>query len=438
VKWVQELYQASKQEQANKQGLVLPYSSYIDSVSSETEKAIIRNWATRGRELSISHPFISSGSWIRAIPEQGAQYMTTNRADDSEPQLIASIAKGTEGRIQAYRDKVGLFRALAPGEIEVSSSGISQAFYSSRPFSSTRAGNLLRTMNQDDLSIMERAPIHLKQFLNYKVGELGDEYRVGIVSRYKNSWKTIYPKLNEKYMAEEYFSLTNPALSAPNILFKIHRGHVTDKLGTPINHKKTQLPLRLSQQYFANDDTSTAFEVDQSGNYLIQLAQAATEGMYVDVPNGNFRSVVEKDTNWTVNGNWSLILKGTRSEDIQGAKKILVTKAYSLKADSISEESAKAYTVKTQSYKMTASSSYDVTATGAAKIVAQAKAEFMGTAGTDVGSPASITNVNGSLVNIGGGGAAIARLGDTVVSIGNLGYPAVGTIISGSPKVTSA
>ena len=160
--------------------------------------------------------------------------------------------------------------------------------------------------------------------------------------------------------------------------------------------------------------------------------------MYVEVPNGNFRSVVEKDTNWTVNGNWSLILKGTRSEDIQGAKKVLVAKAYSIKADSISEESAKAYTVKTQSYKMTASSTYDIAATGAAKVVAQAKAEFMGNAGTDVGSPASITNVNGTLVNIGGGGPSVARLGDMVISVGNLGFPAIGTIITGSPKVTSA
>jgi len=439
MKWVQELYQAGKQEQSNKQGRVLPYSSYVDSVSSDTEKAIIRNWATKGRELSISHPFISSGAWIRALPEEGAQYMTTNRADESEPQLLSTISKGTEVRVQAYRDKVGVFRVLSPGEIEISSRGLSQAFYSSRAFSSTRAGNLLRTMNQDELSVMERSPIQLKQFLNYKVGELGDEHRVGIVSRYMNSWKTIFPKLNEKYMAEEYFSMTNPALSAPNILFTIQRGHVTDKLGVPVNHNKTQLPLRMSQKYYANDDTATSFEIDQSGNYLIKLAQAATEGMYVEVPNGNFRSVVEKDTNWTVNGNWSLLLKGTRSEDIQGAKKVLVTKAYSLKADSITEESAKAYSVKTQSYKMTASATYDITATGPAKVMSQAKAEFIGTAGTDVGSPASITNVNGTLVNLGTNTPAVgvARLGDMSVGIGNLGFPTISTIITASPKVTS-
>ena len=437
MKWLQELYKADRLEDSNQQGLVLPYSSYIDTVSSDTEKAVIRNWATKGRELSISHPFISSGSWLRAMPEQGAQYMTTSRADDSEPQLIATISKGTEARVQAYRDRIGVFRAMAPGEIEVSSSGLAQAFYAQRPYLSQRAGNLLRVMNQDDLSVTERAPIQLKQFLNYKVGELGDEHRVGIVSRYKNTWKTVYPKLNEKYMAEEFFSLVNPALSAPKTLFTIQRGHVVDKMGKPISQKKTQLPLRLLQQYFANDDTITQFEVDQNGNYLIQLAQAATDGMYVDIPNGNYKAVVEKDANWTVNGNWSLILKGTRSEDIQGAKKVLVTKAYSIKADSITEESANVYSVKTASYKMTASGAYEINSTGASKVVSQAKAEFIGTAGTDVGSPSSITNVNGAMINLGGGGAPIARLGDMVISIGNLGYPSVGTITSGSPKVTS-
>ena len=36
-----------------------------------------------------------------------------------------------------------------------------------------------------------------------------------------------------------------------------------------------------------------------------------------------------------------------------------------------------------------------------------------------------------------GGGLGVARVGDMVVGVGNLGLPIVGAIASGSPKVTS-
>lgn len=345
MSWLKELYDADQTEQSNQQGLDKPYSVYVDSISSDSEKVVVRNHATRGRELSISHPFISTGSWIRALPEVGAQYMATNRADDSDPQLLSSINKTTEVRVTAYRNRLGAFRGLSPGEIEISSSGLSQAFFSSRSFNSTRAGLLLRTMNQDDLTIMDRSPIHTKQLLNYKVGELGDEYRIGIVSRPKNSWKTIYPKINDKFLAEEFIHLVNPALSAPKTLFSIQRGHVVDKGGQPLKQKKTSLPLRSVQNFYATDDTFTTFEIDQSGNYLIQMAQAATDGMQVEIPNGNLMFKIKKDWNSTIEGNRGAIIKGTDSIDVGVNKKTKVTKTYSVDTETMSFKVSKELTI---------------------------------------------------------------------------------------------
>lgn len=345
MNWLSQLYNADKTEVSNTQGLDKPYSSYVDSISNDTERVIVKNWATRGRELSIAHPFISTGSWIRALPETGAQYMTVSRSDDSEPQLISTISKGTEVRVSAYRAKIGAFRSLSPGEIEISSSGFAQAFYSNRAFNSIRAGLLVRTMNQDDLTINDRAPIQTKQFLNYKAGELGDEHRLGIVSRPKNAWKSTYPKINEKYLAEEYLSLLNPSLSAPNILFTIQRGHVVDKKGTPIKQKKTSLPLRSVQNFYATDDTVTTFEIDQSGNYFIQLAQAALDGFQIEVPNGNFRQKIKKDLTYAVDGNRESIIKGTDSTDVSANKKVKIAKTYNVETEVMAFKVTKELTI---------------------------------------------------------------------------------------------
>ena len=90
----------------------------------------------------------------------------------------------------------------------------------------------------------------------------------------------------------------------------------------------------------------------------------------------------------------------------------------------------------------TAGADYEVTATGNIKasgqevaIEAKAKAEFKGTAGTDVGSDASATNLNGSTVIIAKGALPAARLLSQGIGVGNLSGPVLITIIDGSPKV---
>lgn len=437
MSWMAELYDSDKTEKSNQQGLEKPYSSLIESVSSDSERVVISNWSTRGRELTVSHPFISSGSWIRALPEVGAQYMTTTRSDSSEPQLLSSFSDGVSVRTSAYRNRVGVFRSLSPGEIEVSSNGFSQSYYATRSFNSLRAGLLLRTMNQDELSIMERSPIHLQQFMNYEEGKLGDESRIGIVSRNENSWKKFYPKLNDNYIAEEFIDLKNPSLSGPTTLFTSVRGHVVDENGQVINHSETGLPLRLSQVYYSTDNTSTSFQIDQSGNYAIKLAQSATEGIHLEIPNGNKIEKVGKDSSYEIEGNKSTILKGTESKDISGSKKTTISKDHILESKSYSYKSKSSYSVNSVDYSVTASASINIKSSAEMNITSDAIAIISGKAGTTVGSGSSITNVDGAAVTLGGGALPIARIGDSSIGVGNKGNPVVSLLITGSPKVTS-
>lgn len=330
VNWTKTLYEADRTDQRNKQGMDKPYASYVDSVSGETEKVVIRNWAANGREVTVSHPFISSASWIRALPEAGAQYLTATRADDNEPQLFATISKGNESRVDAYNKQLGVYRGLTPGEIEISSNGIAQNFFGSRTYNSSRAGTLLRVMDQDNMSILDRSPMHTQKFLNNTAGTILDESRIGIVSRPKNTWFNFYPKVNSKFLAEEYINLLNPAKASPISLFTSHRGHVIDLKGREIKHKKTSLPLRLLQNYYAIDDTYTSFEIDNAGNYSTYLAQAAAEGIYTEIPNGHAKWKVKKDVGWDIDGNKNTILKGSESKDISGSKNTTITKSYKL------------------------------------------------------------------------------------------------------------
>jgi hypothetical protein len=76
-------------------------------------------------------------------------------------------------------------------------------------------------------------------------------------------------------------------------------------------------------------------------------------------------------------------------------------------------------------------------ATGDVTMKSDAKVSVEGTGGTDVGSAASATQVKGQTVALAGGGLPVARVGDQVIGVGNLGAPVISNIVQGSPLVTS-
>lgn len=88
--------------------------------------------------------------------------------------------------------------------------------------------------------------------------------------------------------------------------------------------------------------------------------------------------------------------------------------------------------------KIDAGGNAEITAGGDVKAEGDGTGSFKGTGGTTVGDASSATSVDGSVVNLAGGGAPVARLGDTAVGVGVYGVPVTSTIVSGSGKVTSA
>lgn len=69
---------------------------------------------------------------------------------------------------------------------------------------------------------------------------------------------------------------------------------------------------------------------------------------------------------------------------------------------------------------------------------ANGSAALKGKGGTMIGSPAAPTEVQGSMVNLSGGGLPVAKVGSQCIGVGNMGAPVVSNIVDGSTKTTTA
>lgn len=303
MNWHKELLEAEEREKKARQGLDRPFSMYVDSVTSDSEVAKMSFFGNTDRSVPIAHPFISTGSWIRAIPEAGTQYISSYIAQESVPVPLVSTQRQTKSRIEAYRNSQSVYRSLLPGEIEVSSRGLGQSYFGIRPHLSHHGGIIERFSDQDKLLSADKSPIHTKRLFQHRYSELGDEYRLGLVQRPKNTWEVAYPKVRNDFAAEEYIHVKNPQNQNPAVLFQETRGHVLDEEGNQILQTVTQIPLRWKATYWANDESNTTKELDEKGNFLMSLATAAVEGYELRIPSGNYRESIQLNRISTVAGN---------------------------------------------------------------------------------------------------------------------------------------
>jgi len=338
--WQQELVVAEDREKAQRQALNQPFGILVNSINSDTEQAKFSYFGATDRLLTITHPFRSNNAWIRAIPEDGTTYLAQFRADESNPQVVTTVTRNSLAANDEYRSGIGVYRPLVPGEIEIASIGYAQAYFTRRAKLDLRAGSITRWADQDKLESGDRAPTHRRQFMQYLSNVLGDEERIGIVSRPKlldsgsySTWEVAYPTINDTYLAEHYVSVTNPANANPTVLFTSQRGHVIDKAGNQIKQSRTQLPLRYFEEYFANDNSSTRFEIDEKGNHFVELASDATEGYELYVPNGNYKKNVGLDESIGIQGNQSITVGKSATWAIDDHWNILVANDYNLTSE---------------------------------------------------------------------------------------------------------
>jgi len=338
--WQKEIAMAEDRERQQRSALNNPFGMLVHAINTDTEQAKLSYFGSSDRIITVTHPFRGVSSWIRAIPEEGTTYLAAFRADEANPQLMNTVTRNSLFFNDAYRKGTGVYRPLYPGEIEISAKGYSQAYFSRKPKLELRGGTIHRWADQEKMTSGDRSLIHTRQLLQYRSNEHGEEEKLGIVSRPKikkeggySSWEITYPKVGENHAAEHYMMLKNPSNQNPTILFQTYKGQVIDKDGKQITQSRTQIPLRFFEEYFANDDSSTRFEIDEKGNYYTELADAAREGYELYVPTGNYKKTIGLDEIISIEGNVQRNVEKSATYQIGNNWQNIVRNDYSLQSE---------------------------------------------------------------------------------------------------------
>lgn len=277
-------YASLKQKNANTM-LTRPFVGQIVSINYKTEKLSVVMPASQ-RDLDYSHPFVGKSSWIRCSPEVGMNPVIQYRGDRPQPTILKYQQEDNEIRIKRYNTKLSVYRPLRPGEMEIASSGMAQAYYASRGISESRGGIIRDWRNQDELELGQKAPLLIRQMMHNKIGGMDDEIREGIVKRYVQGQinKTYFPKVRNSYKKEIYISLLD--FDNKRILFK-REGHVINEDGSEELHSRTQKPLRVKNLYYTKEGNAyVSMELDEVGNFACKFPTSATEGGFFSIPKG--------------------------------------------------------------------------------------------------------------------------------------------------------
>lgn len=269
------------------------------------------------------HPYIGADSWIRTGAEAGQPMLAAQRPDSEVPDLLAYVGQDNGVRVDAYNAGVGLYRPLAPGEIEMHSKGLAQTHYSRRPVLEQRGGVVRDWLDQDRLEAGARSPTHVRHLHGKRSGVMGDEERFGVVTRptsptetkYIRSSRIIDPVFGAIYAAsaatagvvaqpgpwaKEHTRIIKTGAITPEKLIDVREGDVIDDYGDVMNLSKTGKPLRFKGEWFTEGLLGGALYVgvDRDGNFSVRAPDDATSGGDVAIPAGDL--LIEVGANHTV------------------------------------------------------------------------------------------------------------------------------------------
>jgi len=331
------IQQASREQMhayREQQGKSGAFEAEVVSVQGTRDTMGLAFGPTPERSMPIQHPFTGTTSWIRSVPEAGSKYLLQNRFDTGQPEAIKSLPIIPGQRSDDYLAGFNLYRSLSSGEHDMVSSGAAAVYWGRRGHLDMRSGsNVKNQLSRDNQHTLVAAPTHKRELLFQKVGEMGDEERLGIVKRWTTAIDEIYPQdANKKFQAEHYIQLKNPAGSGPSVLLRHIDGQVYADDGTLSKHFTTALPLRSQRLWYTTTDDFVRQEIDQNGNMLTILPTTATVGHEMMIPQGNFRLDVGVDRDVTIGRDDKATVTGDVDYTIQGAMGYTVTKSINFTA----------------------------------------------------------------------------------------------------------
>lgn len=328
---IQKASRIAETESAYEQGKRGPFEGLVVSIASTTDTMGISFGPAKERRMPIQHPFSGTTSWIRSVPEVNTRFLMQNRMDTGQPEALKTLPPPASKRSSDYLNQLNVYRLLTPGEHDIASSGMGLAYFGHRGHVDLRSGHAIkRSLNRETLTVEDSAPTHIRNLLYHTVGTMGDEERLGIVKRWKNAVDHNYIQdSNNKFQAERYIKVKNPAGSNPSVLFRKIEGQVYEDDGTLLKQASTSIPLRHQSLWYTTTDEFLRLEIDQNGNQVIQYPSTATIGYEMIIPNGNYRGeMVNRDM--TIKGDEQVVVKGNVLYRVQGSVQYNVTKKINL------------------------------------------------------------------------------------------------------------
>ena len=295
-----------------------PFIGQVTAVDGFRERMTV-NSPVGEAYVFAAQPFMSTNSWIRGIPESGA---VVSLGYDGSSRRLAMFGYGAaSSRTQSEGYAAGSFyyRDLLPGEIEISSNGLAQAYFGQRGLLSFRGGVVYGHYSQDRLESMQNAPTHVRQLHKHAPDTLGDEERYGLVKRphpTNSSREKWFKTIDQSRFAHEYYRSLKPGSGSPTTLVEHIEGDVLDENGLPVILPMTGRNLRARSDYYTASEQTLTISIDEAGNFDVTLPADATEGGRLSIPTGGLRITVLR--NLEMNATENISGEATRKVTFSG------------------------------------------------------------------------------------------------------------------------
>jgi len=265
-----------------------PLITQVTAIDGFREQVTINSPVGEAYTFS-AHPFMSTNSWIRSIPESGSLILTGFEGSSRRLTMLGYGAANSTTQREGYTAGRFHYRDLLPGEIEITSKGMAQAYFGERGLLSLRGGVITAHLSQDKLESMQSAPTHVRRLNKCTPEEVGDEERYGLVKRpnplnvSREKWvKTV----DQSRFAREYSRSLKPGTGATSTLVEHIEGDVMDELGLPKLLAMTGRQLRAQSDYYTLTGQTLTISIDEAGNVEVSGPVDATEGARVTFPTG--------------------------------------------------------------------------------------------------------------------------------------------------------
>lgn len=295
------------------------------------------------RSVNVDSFYSSMNSGRRAMPEQGSWVILSFRHSDMSNPIIlrymspdeyASILSGQQvedgdpeqspySDARSSRKGQVPYRVLEPGEMEDFSAGNARSFASSRGRWEFWAGNVMFSMDRDDLDAGFFTPEFFICGAHADANAMQDTLRFGVVSRLmQGSRVKTFVEYQGEFPKEKYYSLD--WAGRPGRLVLHQEGICLDEKGAPVTSEVTSGVLRRRKLYYTVAGDASFEHVDEKGNIVVKVADSADRGLFHLVQarwtqnageilrevNGNQTQTVGGNDRSTVGGNVEIDIGG--------------------------------------------------------------------------------------------------------------------------------